>query len=309
MVALTTIPLRSVSVRPYPSFGLCLPHLPGTCAAGRLPSMETPGPVERWLDDGWSLWRVIYGVVGFVIVVATVTAYAATAHHPGAVWYLVATMVAMIAWLVPEMLRWRQDDVLVLDEASQLGTADLALIAEAARLAGARVIVTVATGPTRRRHITPARSPPRWRGRRRAWKLPTTPTSNGQRKPQPPDTKPDRPKVKLARHGHEPATSDAPEPQTMAEWWRQFRADAYAADRAIERERHAAADAGQPWPPTPAAATGTRTPERHATWGRPAATRKTRARARRNDERAARLDKLQTRAAAAAARCKLTVDA
>jgi AAA domain len=142
MVALTTIPLRSVSVRPYPSFGLCLPHLPGTCAAGRLPSVETPGPVERWLDDGWSLWRVIYGVVGFVIVVATVTAYAATAHHPGAVWYLVATMVAMIAWLVPEILRWRQDDVLVLDEASQLGTADLALIAEAARLAGARVIVT-----------------------------------------------------------------------------------------------------------------------------------------------------------------------
>ncbi len=35
-----------------------------------------------------------------------------------------------------------QDDVLVLDEASQLATADLAMIAEAARQAGARVIVT-----------------------------------------------------------------------------------------------------------------------------------------------------------------------
>jgi conjugative relaxase-like TrwC/TraI family protein len=39
-----------------------------------------------------------------------------------------------------------QDDVLVLDEASQLSTADLAMIAEAARQAGARVI---ATGDTR----------------------------------------------------------------------------------------------------------------------------------------------------------------
>ena len=35
-----------------------------------------------------------------------------------------------------------QDDVLVLDEASQLGTADLAMIGEAARQAGARVIAT-----------------------------------------------------------------------------------------------------------------------------------------------------------------------
>ena len=36
----------------------------------------------------------------------------------------------------------RQDDVLVLDEASQLATADLAMLAEAARQAGARIIAT-----------------------------------------------------------------------------------------------------------------------------------------------------------------------
>jgi hypothetical protein len=49
------------------------------------------------------------------------------------------------------------------------------------------------------------------------------------------------------------------EAESLTGWWRQFEADAQATGRAIERQRQAAIDAGQPWPPRPAAAA--RTPE------------------------------------------------
>lgn len=109
-------------------------------------------------------------------------------------------------------------------------------------------------------------------------------------------------KAELARRGQEPATKDAPEPQTMTEWWRQLQADADAVDRAIEREHHAAADIGQPWPPTqqpqpepgPESAINLEEPRPRPEIPEPAPDR--------DDERAARLDKLQTRAAAAAIR-------
>ena len=55
-----------------------------------------------------------------------------------------------------------QDDVLVLDEASQLSTADLAMLGEAARQAGARVIATGDTaqlGGRRSRWHVPAAGP------------------------------------------------------------------------------------------------------------------------------------------------------
>ena len=41
----------------------------------------------------------------------------------------------------------------------------------------------------------------------------------------------------------------ASEPETTLKWLRQFDADLAAVERSIERERHAAIDAGQPWPP------------------------------------------------------------
>jgi hypothetical protein len=53
------------------------------------------------------------------------------------------------------------------------------------------------------------------------------------------------------------------EPQNLTAWWRQFEADAGAADRAIERQRQAAIDAGQPWPPKPAATARTPNPQAH----------------------------------------------
>jgi hypothetical protein len=51
-----------------------------------------------------------------------------------------------------------QDDVLVLDEASQLATADLALIGEAARQAGARIIAPGPTSPVAPNSPMPATS-------------------------------------------------------------------------------------------------------------------------------------------------------
>ncbi len=56
-------------------------------------------------------------------------------------------------------------------------------------------------------------------------------------------------KAELQRRGQEPATGGVSGPQSMAAWWRQFQADADAADRVIEHEHQAAIHDGQPWPP------------------------------------------------------------
>jgi hypothetical protein len=56
----------------------------------------------------------------------------------------------------------------------------------------------------------------------------------------------------LARRGQartegEPQPQD--QPRTTAGWWREFEADAEAAERAIGRQHQGAIDAGEPWPP------------------------------------------------------------
>ena len=66
----------------------------------------------------------------------------------------------------------------------------------------------------------------------------------------------------LDRRGIEPEP-ERREPESLTGWWRQFEADAEAAERAIERQRQAAIDAGQPWPPKPAATARTPDPEAH----------------------------------------------
>jgi AAA domain/TrwC relaxase len=45
------------------------------------------------------------------------------------------------------------------------------------------------------------------------------------------------------------AEPDRNEPESLIEWWRQFEADAPAADRAIGRQHQAAIDEGKAWPP------------------------------------------------------------
>ncbi len=58
-------------------------------------------------------------------------------------------------------------------------------------------------------------------------------------------------KAELQRRGQEPTADEAPGPQNMVTWWREFQADADAMDRAIEREHQAAVHDGQPWPTDP----------------------------------------------------------
>ncbi|HEY5384882.1 MAG TPA: hypothetical protein VIJ56_06560 [Acidimicrobiales bacterium] len=64
-------------------------------------------PIEQWLDRGWSLPRVMWGLVAAVSTVVTAIGYATHPHHPGAVWWVVAGLVLLAIWALSEMLRWR----------------------------------------------------------------------------------------------------------------------------------------------------------------------------------------------------------
>ncbi len=63
--------------------------------------------VERWLDEGWSPWRIGVGTISLVSLGVTVYGYAAHPHHPGSVWWLLGAALVMTAWSLSEMLRWR----------------------------------------------------------------------------------------------------------------------------------------------------------------------------------------------------------
>ena len=133
-------------------------------------------------------------------------------------------------------------------------------------------------------------------------------------------------KVELQRRGQQPPTREAPEPRSMATWWREFQAHADAVDRAVEREHQAATNAGQPWPPErkaeagheePHAAAPVRQPQlEQSSPGTPRAKKEPEPETFKpktpnaeaagavpaNDGRAARLDELQARAVEAALR-------
>ena len=94
----------------------------------------------------------------------------------------------------------------------------------------------------------------------------------------------------------EPHAQPGDEPQTTAGWWRQFQADAEAAERAIARQHPAAIAAGQPWPPqgTPEPDLGSApkaSPKDQSVPAQPT-----------QDDRTARLDELLARADQAAQR-------
>ncbi len=135
-----------------------------------------------------------------------------------------------------------QDDVLVLDEASQLSTADLAMIGEAARQAAARI---TATGDTAQLGAVEAGgmfgllSGETANARYEEWSARTASIRETAGKA----------KAELQRRGQQPTTGGTPGPQSTAAWWREFQADVDAMDRAIEREHQAAVHDGQPWPP------------------------------------------------------------
>ena len=62
---------------------------------------------ERWLDEGWSPWRIGYGVANLIALTVTVYIYARQFHHPGAIWWLTAAVAVVALWALGEMLRWR----------------------------------------------------------------------------------------------------------------------------------------------------------------------------------------------------------
>ena len=64
----------------------------------------------------------------------------------------------------------------------------------------------------------------------------------------------------LGRRGIEPEPEHRGH-ESLTGWWRQFEAAAEAAERAIDRQRQTAINAGQPWPPRPSATARTRDPE------------------------------------------------
>jgi hypothetical protein len=106
-------------------------------------------------------------------------------------------------------------------------------------------------------------------------------------------------KAELQRRGQQPPGREAPGPQSMTAWWREFQADVDAVDRAIDREHQAAVYDSQPWPPERKPEAGREEPyacapgqpQPEAAGPNPA-----------DDGRAARLDELQARADQAARR-------
>ncbi len=119
----------------------------------------------------------------------------------------------------------------------------------------------------------------------------------------------DKASAELQRRGHaqpeeEPQARPGDAPQTTAGWWRQFEADLQAVERAINRQRQAAIEAGKPWPPqrtaepNPSSApepdpgpTPKASPEEQPATAQPE-----------QDDQAARLDELLARAGQAAQR-------
>ncbi len=63
--------------------------------------------VEQWLDEGWSPWRVGYGLANLVALAVTVYIYVTQPHHPGAIWWLTAAVAVVALWALGEMFRWR----------------------------------------------------------------------------------------------------------------------------------------------------------------------------------------------------------
>jgi hypothetical protein len=63
--------------------------------------------VERWLDEGWSPWRITIGIASFIVLAVAVYGYASHPHHPGAVWWLAAALAVIALWALSEAARWR----------------------------------------------------------------------------------------------------------------------------------------------------------------------------------------------------------
>ncbi len=61
--------------------------------------------VERWLDEGWSPWRIGYGVLGLVTLTAAVYGYVSQSRHRNVA--VIAGIAIIAVWALLEMVRWR----------------------------------------------------------------------------------------------------------------------------------------------------------------------------------------------------------
>jgi hypothetical protein len=61
--------------------------------------------VERWLDEGWSPWRIGYGVLGLVTLAVAVYGYLGQPRHRNVA--VIAGIAIIAVWALLEMARWR----------------------------------------------------------------------------------------------------------------------------------------------------------------------------------------------------------
>ena len=161
-----------------------------------------------------------------------------------------------------------RDDVLVLDEASQLSTTDLAMVLEAVRTAGARLVLAgdteqlgaVEAGGMFRllarevpcaelalaRHLATQREQLEAANDR----YQTCDAGTSSKREAAGKATAELERRKLAQRTAEQRQPEARrKPQTTVQWWRQLESDLAGVNRAIEREHQAAVAAGKPWPP------------------------------------------------------------
>jgi hypothetical protein len=63
--------------------------------------------VERWIDEGWSIWRIGYGTVALIATGVALFGYVVAPHHPGAQWWLLGGALVITVWALLEAARWR----------------------------------------------------------------------------------------------------------------------------------------------------------------------------------------------------------
>jgi hypothetical protein len=62
---------------------------------------------DKWLDEGWSLGRIVYSGASAVVLIAAIVGYARHPHHLSGAWWVALGMAAIALWAVLEMMRWR----------------------------------------------------------------------------------------------------------------------------------------------------------------------------------------------------------
>jgi hypothetical protein len=63
--------------------------------------------VERWLDEGWTPWRVAYGSASLISLVVAVYGYAVHPRHLGWIVWTLICVIGIAVWALLEASRWR----------------------------------------------------------------------------------------------------------------------------------------------------------------------------------------------------------